>query len=270
MTELQQSLLNIFEWFHNFCEKEKLTYFAVGGTALGAVRHNGFIPWDDDIDVAMPRKDYERFLEMTKNTNKFKPYVVESPSEKKDFVYPYSKIYDTTTTLIENTCYHTKRGIYIDVFPIDGMGNTMEESIKNFKVVKKEINLLCTRVCALRGTRKWYKNAAILLARCVPDCILSSLKIIKKIDRLSKRYDYDKCDFVANICGNWGEKEIMEKKWVGKRKLLKFEELNIYVPENYDAYLSRMYGDYMQLPPEEKRCTHHDFLFLDLNKSYLE
>lgn len=270
MTELQTRLLVIMKWFHELCEKENLKYYAIGGTALGAVRHNGFIPWDDDLDVGMPRKDYERLKELSCKINHQSDFILEFPDNKKDFVYPYGKIYDTKTTLVESTRYKTKRGIFIDVFPIDGVGNTLEESMETFKKVDKKINLLCTRICALRKDRKWYKNIAILLSRCVPDFLLGSLKIIKEIDSMCKLKDYDECEYVANYCGNWHEKEIIKKEWVENPVLCKFEDIQIYIPEDADAYLKRVYGDYMKLPPEEKRVTHHDFLHLDLDKSYLE
>ena len=87
---------------------------------------------------------------------------------------------------------------------------------------------------------------------------------------MCKLKDYDECEYVANYCGNWHEKEIMKKEWAENPVLCKFEDIQIYIPEDADAYLKRVYGDYMKLPPEEKRVTHHDFLYLDLNKSYLE
>lgn len=269
MTNMQIRLLEIMKWFHNLCEKENLTYYAQGGTALGAVRHNGFIPWDDDLDVGMPRGDYEKLLKISKKINGKSKFYIEFPSEKIDYVYPYAKVYDTRTTLIENTRYKTCRGIYIDVFPIDGIGDTLEESVINFKKTERMINLLCTSVCALRKDRQLYKNIAILCSRCIPKCILNSQKLIKKIEKTSKRLDYVKCKYVANLCGNWREKEIMNKEWIGSPTLCKFEDMEIYIIENSDAYLKRLYGDYMKLPPIEKRCTHHDFISIDLDKPYM-
>lgn len=270
MTDLQCRLLPIMKWFHKLCDEQNFTYYALGGTALGAVRHNGFIPWDDDLDVGMPRKDYERLKVLSQKINTLSNYVIEFPDNKKDFVYPYCKIYDTNTTLVENTRYKTKRGIYIDVFPIDGVGNTWEESIKRFNKIDRKRNLLCARVCALRKNRSLHKNFAILLSRCIPDFLLNPLEIIKNINESCKERQYDKYTYVANFCGNWHEKEIMNKEWVKNPVLCKFEDMQIYIPKDTDAYLTRLYGNYMQLPPVEKRVTHHDFLHLDLNKSYLE
>lgn len=269
MTEMQRKLLNMFSWYHEICKKNKLVYFSIGGTLLGAVRHQGFIPWDDDIDVGMPRQDYERFIQLAESINSDSKYRIEFSTGKKEFVYPYCKIYDTETTLIENTRYQTKRGIYIDVFPIDGIGNTLKESMVHFKEIDRKVNSLCVRVCAVRKERKLYKNIAILVSRCIPEAVWNSQRIIKKIDILSKKKSYTESVYVANLVGNWHEKEIMKKEWFGKPVLYPFETIEIYGPENYDSYLKQVYGNYMQLPPVEKQISHHDYIELDLEHSYL-
>lgn len=268
--ELQNKLLNIFRWFHDLCDKESLTYFALGGTALGAERHGGFIPWDDDIDVGMPRGDYEKLRILSKKINsENKNFRIEYPCTETDFCYPYCKIYDTGTTLIDNTRYKTKRGIYIDVFPIDGVGNSLTESIENFKVIDRKINLLSCCVCGFRRGRSLYKNLAIAIIRCIPTFFLSHMKITSEINNLCKKKSFDDCTFVANFAGNWHEREISEKKWIGDRKLVDFNGLKIYVMEDNRSYLSRLYGDYMELPPVEKRVSHHDYIYLNLEESYL-
>lgn len=270
MNELQTKMLDMMQWYHNFCQSNNLRYFVVGGTALGAVRHKGFIPWDDDIDVGMPRADYEKFKKLAESVDADSRYRIEFPSAKKDFVYPYGKVYDTETTLIENTRYKTKRGLFIDVFPLDGLGNDRETAVANFEAIDGKYNLLATVVCALRKERGWYKNLAIICARCVPPFILNSRKLISKIDKLSKRLSYDECEYVANTVGNWHKKEIMRREWLGEPTLYDFESIKVYGPENYNEYLTQLYGDYMKLPPEEKRVSHHDYLYLNIEKSYLE
>lgn len=266
MTELQSRLLDILKWYHEVCQKENLKYFIMGGTALGAVRHGGFIPWDDDIDVAMPRADYEKFIKLKSDGR----YVIESPGENEDFQYPYTKVYDTRTTLTENTRHKIKRGLYIDVFPLDGAGNTMEESRENFKKIDKKINLMLALSCGINPKRNALKNAAIVLSRCVPKFILNPQKILAKINEESVRKSYDECKYIANYAGNYHFKEISEKAWFGEGKLYKFEDTKVYAQDDVDAYLTAIYGDYMKLPPADKRVSHHDYLYIDLNKSYLE
>ncbi|MBQ9744179.1 MAG: LicD family protein [Clostridia bacterium] len=269
MNELQSKLVEMLSWYHNFCVEHGLRYYAAGGTALGAVRHKGFIPWDDDIDVVMPRPDYEKFKELSASFDADFRYRAEFPNQNKDFVYQYGKLYDTTTTLIESTRFKTKRGIFIDIFPIDGAGNTREEALEHLKDVFKKINLLSAYNCAIRKGRKFYKNAAVVAMRCVPRFILNPKKISEKAEDMCRSVSYDDSKFVANLVGLGTHKEIMEREWMGTPTIAPFENVQIYCPEFCDKYLTQLFGDYMKLPPEEKRVSHHEFLSYDLDKSYL-
>lgn len=268
MTELQAKLLEMFKFFHEFCVKNNLVYYAIGGTALGAVRHNGFIPWDDDVDVGMPRLDYNKMTELLKKNNKFGKYIIEMPLEKNDSMYPFCKIYDTATTFVENVRNKPKRGIYIDIFPLDGIGNTKEESLTNYKRINFWIDLLNTKICAVRKGRGFLKNVAVAISGVIPECILGKKQLINKIDKMIKRNNYETSEYTVNYFGAWKEREITKKEWFGKPSICKFENMEIYIPENADKYLTALYGEYMQLPPPEKRVSHHDYIELDLNKSY--
>lgn len=269
MADLKYDLLNMLKWFHDFCCENGITYYALGGTLLGAVRHKGFIPWDDDIDLGLPRDDYNRLIRALEHEQG--RYVLETPYQaKKGFVYSYCKLYDTQTTLIERTRYKTKRGIYLDIFPIDGIGNTLEESKVNFREIEKLNNFISTKVCALSKRRKFYKNCAILLGRCIPEFICGWRKTVLKVDRICASRSFNDCVYVGNLLGNWHEKEIAKREWFGKPMLLDFEDCKIFAPCDYDKYLTNVYGDYMTPPPKDKQKSHHDFIELDLNKSYLE
>lgn len=269
MTELQSKLVEMLEWFHEFCKENNIKYYALGGTALGAIRHNGFIPWDDDVDVGLPRKDYDKLIALMKG-KRIKNYILEQPLENKDFVYPYCKIYDTETTLIENTRYKTRRGIYLDIFPLDGVGDSYQESINNFKKVERKINWISAKTCSLNKNKKMFRNIAILFARCVPEFICGWRKTFTKVDEMCRSKSFDDCKYIVNYAGNWREREICEKKTFGESKLCKFENIEICIPNNSHDYLTKMYGDYMKFPPKEKQKTHHDYLYLDLYKGYEE
>ncbi|MBQ7232387.1 MAG: LicD family protein [Bacillales bacterium] len=270
MEDLKVKLVEMFQWFHDFCQENDLRYYALGGTMLGAARHQGFIPWDDDIDVGMPRSDYEKLKLLLANQDN-KHYVLEAPEfNTKDYYYPFSKLYDTTTTLIENTRFKIKRGIYLDIFPLDGIGNTLEESRTNFSKVKKQYNLLLTRVTGIRKGRKWYKNLAVILVRMIPNFILNNKKILKKLIESGKKYSFDDCEWCGNLFGAWGFREVMPKEIMGEPKLYQFENIMIFGAADADKYLSNLYGDWTKLPPEEKRVTHHDYILCDLSKSYLD
>lgn len=171
----------------------------------------------------MPRPDYER-LKMLCKTTEFGKYTFEFPSEKKDFVYAYGKMYDKTTTLVENTRYKTKRGIYIDIFPLDGAGDAYDEIVHHFQEIRKKIHLLSTKTCAWRKGRKLYKNVAVVAMRCVPEFLISAVKIRREIDEKCKALGFDDCRYVANFNGAWGEKEVVKRVVYGTRKSIPSKE----------------------------------------------
>lgn len=268
MTDIQSRLLLLLDFFHNFCKENSLKYYAIGGTALGAMRHTGFIPWDDDLDVAMPRADYEKLrqLRKQKDTGEF---VFEFPGENKDFVYTFAKMYDTSTTLIENTRYKTKRGVFIDIFPLDGVGNTYEEAVDRFRSFIWKDNLIATAVCAWRKGRKLYKNIAVMAAHCIPKSILSSEELIKKFEVESQELPFDECAYIAPYgSAGYHEKVIARKAWYGQPIEYRFENQMVCMPEMPDEYLTGLFGDWRKLPPKEEQVSHHDFIFYDLDHSY--
>ncbi len=271
MTELQSRLLEMLKWFHMFCIKNNITYYAIGGTTLGAVRHNGFIPWDDDIDVGLPRSDYEKLKQISESEINGKTnYLIEFPSDKKEYVASYGKMYDTTTTLIENTRFKAKRGIYIDIYPIDGIGNSYEEALKRYKRAKKYIYLLYFKVCEINSRRKWYKNLLICFSHLIPNFILDHRKIVREIEKIGKECDFYTSKFVANIPGNAYEKEIMPREYFGKPTLHVFENTDIFIPERCDEFLTTIYGNWRRMPPKDKQVSEHDYIYFDLHKSFLE
>lgn len=260
-------LIEMLKWFHNFCCENNLKYYALGGTMLGAMRHKGFIPWDDDIDIGMPRKYYEKLIILMQNNEK-KRYILETPNtQEKDYYYCFSKIYDTNTTLIENTKYKIKRGIYLDIFPLDGTGNNLEDSKEYTKKIYNLYDLLLLKITGFRKGRSLYKNLGVFLFRFIP---VNPKIILRKLAKKCTERDYDEYLWVGNLMGAWRFKEVMPKKYIGEPKLYKFENIEIFGVENPDAYLTTLYGNWRQLPPLEKRITHHDFIKCDLHKSYLE
>ncbi|MBQ7274498.1 MAG: LicD family protein [Clostridiales bacterium] len=268
MTEMQAKLFDMLKWFDAFCRQNELSYYAVGGTLLGAVRHNGFIPWDDDIDVAMPRDDYDKLITLMKGKT-FGKYVLESyDSENDDYCYPYNKIYDISTTLIENYRKPLKRGIFLDVFPLDGAGNNELDSIKWCKHINRRYYFFLTRIAAVRKERSLYKNVAIVLSNIIPHVFVNNFKLRIKLDSMCRRYNPRDSLYVGNLLGNWGTKEIIKSSIIGNPTEYDFEGAKIFGIEHFDEYLSHIYGDWRSLPPEEKRQSHHDYLFLDLNNSY--
>ena len=270
MNKMQTMLVDMLGWFHGMCEENSLRYYIIAGTMLGAIRHKGFIPWDDDIDVGMPRADYEKLRELCKQKQHDR-YFIEYPGlENKKYTYLTAKVYDTSTTLIEKRRRPIKRGIYIDIFPLDGIGNTMEEAEKNYKPFRRHFDLQLMITTAFLKRRSLYKNVATLVGRVISPVFVRDYKHLKKLDDLCRRFDFDHSKIVSNLMGGSGTKGMVPVEYFGKPTPVQFETLTVYGLENPDAYLSAMYGDYMKLPPAEKQVSLHDSIECDLNKSYLD
>lgn len=270
MNELQSRLLIMLKWFDAFCRLHGLTYYAVGGTLLGAVRHKGFIPWDDDVDLGMPRKDYER-LESLMENKQFENYKLETyKSSCEDYCYPYDKLYDVSTTLIENYRRPLKRGVFLDIFPIDGAGETEKESVAWCKQVNNSYYFYLTRIAAISKHRKAYKNVIIVLSRLIPSIFIDDVEYRIKLNEKCKKYEFATSNYAGNLLGNWGIKEVVPTKVIGKPTDYQFEDMKIYGIEHFDSYLTHIYGDWRKLPPKEKQVSHHDYLSLNLDKSYTD
>lgn len=268
LNPLQLNLLEIFKWFDSFCRKNQLRYYAIGGTLLGAMRHQGFIPWDDDLDVGMPRKDYETFMQLMKEQKgRYQYETIFSPNE--DFSFTIGKLYDTETTLIEQRRRTIKRGLFIDVFPIDGLSNTMDEAIQTYKPIKWRFALHEAMIASTRPGRAFWKNAFIQLVHLIPSFLMNTRKLRLKIDSLCSEHDFDSFKYGGNLYGTKFDGEIVPLDWFGTPQEARFEDMNIYIPEDSESYLKHIYGNWQKLPPIEKQVTTHDFLSCDLNKSYL-
>lgn len=264
LNPLQSKLLEMLDWLTNFIHKQGLRYYVVGGTLLGAIRHQGFIPWDDDIDIAMPRCDYVKLVDLLREP--VEHYVIEAPDSKaSDYVYAFAKFYDINTSMTEYLRHSVHRGVYIDVFPLDGVGNTLGESKNYYRKIDRINMLLAMKVAAYRDGRKWWKNMGVFFGNFIP---ISGKNLAKRVDEVCSERTYDECKYVANCMGSYRSREILKKTIFGEAMPYNFENIIVYGPEQAEEYLETIYGNWRELPPETKRHSAHDFIDLDLNTPY--
>lgn len=264
MNELKEIELNLLKELIRICKKYGLKYYLVGGSCLGAVRHGGFIPWDDDIDVGIPREDYTKFLQVAQGEL---PETVFLQTGETDNNYPmnFAKLRVSSTAFVETSLKRIdiNHGVYIDIFPLDGYVDSKYSKLMN-RIYTRRINCEYFLPNSYVGILHKVKN--VLIKILYPNY----RKVRNKRELLISKVPFGESSTVINYCGAWGEKEIMPKEYFGDGCVKFFEGLEVMIPEQYDLYLSNLYGDYMKLPPVEKRVPHHYCEVIDLHRSYKE
>lgn len=266
MDPLQKKEFELLELFVDICDRLDLRYYLICGSALGAVKYKGFIPWDDDVDVGLFREDYETFLE---KAPEFLPEHVFLQNYRTDPAFPaiFSKLRDSETTYIERSSSKLpiNHGIYIDVFPLDGYPEDRSE--QNRLERRKQIyrRLLST---AYLPNRKW-KWLFIFPFRLL-GVHKRSASLARRYEAMISAYKTEGSEIIANH-GNWqGKLEYAPESQYGSGVIGEFEGLNVRLPENYDAYLRQKYGDYTLDPPPEEQVGHHYNVACDCDKPYTE
>lgn len=256
LEEIKSIQLDILSQVANYCDRNGLCYFLAYGTLLGAVRHKGYIPWDDDIDIMMPRPDYMQFINLFNNEGS----VLRVGSHYLDKNYPYviAKVYNMSTLCKENIDVEYSIGVNIDVFPIDGLPETEREFSKFYCRLNLLRKMFLFKVMTISKNRSILKNILLVIGKCLLVGIRLK-KIIAKMNALASRIDYNSADFVGSIVFGDGVQERIISSIFKKKIYLEFEGKYFYAPEEYDSWLKNIYGAYMQLPPEDKRITHHDY-----------
>lgn len=259
LRKLQLAQLDILKQTVKICEKYNLKYYLIGGTLIGAVRHKGFIPWDDDIDIAMPRDDYDKFIEIANKELKH-PYKVVHYSTDENYRYYLLNIVNEEIKVTQQKVTPITSNVWIDILPIDGVPNNLifrlifKLRILYYRALIGFINIDTIRY----KQRNIIEKTLIFFARVFPIGKFLDRKTIRlKNDKLLRKYKYDKCKFVGTFFGNYGFHEIVPKAYFGTGSTVKFEKLNFSAPEKVDLYLTHMYGDYMKLPPKDKQVGHH-------------
>jgi len=274
---VQCVILDIYKEFKILCEKHNLRYFAIGGTCIGAIRHSGFIPWDDDMDVAMPFEDYVKLLHSLRS--ELNPqYELLEPYSTKHYIYNFIKIHKKDTAYIENSVRKYKEcytGIWLDIMPIYGMprGKKQQKIASNFCDLMNYLNrMLRYERVDLRSLKQKIVAGLTMLHRVSGNYNFYLRKLERQLGVLS----FNNSD---KIIFGWRDKPRKNRKHYTYQNVFEFidfsdyEEINfedtkMRVPVNYDRYLKMDFGNYMKLPPLEKRRIGHNLLIIDLEKSY--
>lgn len=251
--EIKETIFQILTEFATYCDNHNLRYFLCGGTLLGAVRHKGFIPWDDDIDIFMPRPDYMMLHHLYKDSPISQRYILRS-YENGTAHFPFAKIEDMKTEISEafSTGDHH---LWIDIFPIDGLPDNKEESDLILNRAHK-LRVLYSRSIARWGNgRTIFRAFAKTLLLIFPK-ILGSKHYGDKMHELITQYEFDTSDYVASIAWSINTGERMKKSELLDSIELDFCNKKFHAPGCTESYLSNLYGNYMELPPESKRISH--------------
>ncbi len=248
--ELQRLFLEMMNEFHRFCVDKNIKYYMVGGTLLGAVREKGFIPWDDDVDFAMPRPDYERFIREYDGD-----MILQSIRNDKKHFFPYVKLFnpDVQVIQIEDEKYQINSRVFVkfDIYPIDGLGNDKEKALSVLETVRRRNKLLYLNLTREKSKNP-IKNVALAAIRCIP-----SRLILKNIDKKMSRYSTEDSLYLTRWREGGVSANLVDRDVFGEPALLPFEDYQFYAPQDYNEYLMKVYGDYM-VEQRENAGLRHD------------
>lgn len=256
VSTLQRIEVDILRAFVGFCEQHGLRYYLVGGTLIGAVRHQGFVPWDDDMDVAMPRKDFERFRQLTAD-GRLGEYEIRSIIHTPQLhARPFDRIVDTRYITKTKLADQPLLPPWLDVHALDGLPTDPLENDAHWNAA----NRLKKGSKISRTPLKTVKNP---IKRCVkavwylPIYLRGPVYYAQKLNELAQTYDFDESEYIAAYVAGYGRKERMPRYYFTDGECsLWFEGIRCSVPPHYDLVLKHMYGNYLQLPPTDGRTTH--------------
>lgn len=262
LRKLQLAELEILKYFIKICQDNNLRYYMLGGTFLGAVRHKGFIPWDDDIDIGMPREDYYKFMDIVVNDGnrdfKFENFRINKES------LMYVSRFENKKVEIEDTSTTQKKYRYawIDIFPMDGMPNN------RFSMFFHKVKLLYLRLLFQYSqysnivnqrvkNRPLHERILIKIGKIINfEKFLDTYKCMLNLDKCLEKYSFDSSKYVINFMGAYKFKEMFKKEVYDECDMYDFEDIKLNAPKNYDLVLSQLYGEYMVPPKEEERNKH--------------
>lgn len=262
LEDIQAKVIDILRNFHDFCEANNIDYYIIGGTLIGAVRHGGIIPWDDDIDVGVPRESYERLMAIGDKIQK--PLLLSSYNSDKEYIYSFIKCYDTSTKVTELLNKPFTRGLWIDVFPLDGTFENKFLRGGHYGCLRFLKTLFATKMNAYKPEREYGLSKILRYLMRFLSFFISSDAIQNTLQKVLKIHPYSNSRNVGNLLGRWGYKEVVDKKIFEEKRLFDFSGISVYGPKGYHEYLMSIYGDYMQLPSIKMQVPDHNLDHIQL------
>lgn len=250
--EAKKIQLGLLKRVAKFCDENGIRYFIYYGTYLGALRHKGFIPWDDDIDICMPRPDYEKFT----HTFKADDCVLHTWTPDNSWICPFSKVSDPATELHENTDLGEQLGVNIDIFPMDGLPAKDGQISRMLKSMRFYYVMQVAATLKDHSKRSFGSRFIIRTIKIFYKIFHVKHSITGRAIRKASRYDFDKSEKVGILVWGYGRKEIVRRDSIIPLRRVQFEDAEFWAPGT-DESLVTAYGDYMQLPPVEKQCYKH-------------
>ncbi len=259
--KLQQAQIEIYDEIVRICESNKIQYFAIGGTAIGAVRHHGFIPWDFDIDIAMIRNQYDFFKKCceTQLGSRFQ-YIDYNTTH--NYIRPHAVLGIKNTVLHtvydKYNKYKTELGIYVDIMPFDNVPDDPKEKRKHAKRIKRIRDIIGFVKQDCYDASKLKKIIKFL--RALPFMGISLDKYNQLLDKEMRRFNNNETVYLSCMAGKYTyDREMIKRSYIGTPIKMKFGDREMYVPEDYDSYLRHVYGDYMKLPPKEEQVANMSY-----------
>lgn len=257
LQEIKEIEFEILKKFDDFCKENNIRYYLSHGTLLGAIRYKKFIPWDDDVDLLIPRKDYNRMLSLFRDSDRYRLFAFEKNPE---YRYPFAKLCDMTTRKVELGYDNgVELGIDIDLFPLDAWDDDLRKAKKEAKRIRTYISYLglskLNKPDSVNPVKRFIKGIIIVFCK-----MLGSKYYIRKIIKASHKEGQQGNKYLG--CKVWcvyGERGIIPAKVFEETIDIEFEGKMFPAPKDYDTYLTCLYGDYLPEPPKDKQKTHHLF-----------
>lgn len=268
LRQVQKVSLNLAKYFSDFCEKNGLLCYLCGGGAIGSIRHQGFIPWDDDLDFFMPRKDYEKLMILWQKQETEEKYVLLRASKNYNDRNSFTTLRAKDSTFIKTyqADLDISHGIQIDIFPLDvAPTKNLQRKIQKFWAMVYAI--YCSQQIP-QNHGKFFAGVGKTLLNLAPTQV-NKYHIWKFAERQMTKYNSQQTGFVTELCvGPRYMGNVYPEKDFSSAKKVSFEDTELPIPIGFDNYLSTVFGEYMQLPPENQRVAHHETVFIDPEKSY--